>query len=439
MAKFKNKKSPFNKMNPNCTRYDLIYINFIDIEKILNTSFKYYDLIELLIHFKTNNSESPLTFISYPELSNKKGNDLKNINDIFYLTDIFFFDTKEASKTFDNHYKNFTTEKNKSEITGKKIYDYFIKGIATATRDYVEGIKVGLFLSEFSNFECIFTTQKKAQKKNYECQPYPKINHTNFQLINEYKEMIKNNKMYFYSIFLGGLLNVICCESSNSKFNCLSLEIIYPAFLTGLEILKRIVEFKKNDLDIPVKGDFYIVKISKKIIEEELNKEIYGNKEGGFILDCVNKQKSTMKDYVALYDYHLKSFFSSAVIKKDLKNRGFINSNGFIMYDPVYRSVMGSQSKNHQKINNKDELNKKLVNSIKGINVGNNYKDKEINAKKMVMRENSPILKKLPVLKDNEFGSGKKSKKSFRSKIEKNNKMLEFKDDCDSDKKNNDN
>ena len=67
------------------------------------------------------------------------------------------------------------------------------------------------------------------------------------------------------------------------------------------------------------------------------------------------------------------------------------------------------------------------------------YKDKEINAKKMVMRENSPILKKLPILKDNEFGSGKKSKKLFRSKIEKNSKILEYKDDYDSDKKNNGN
>ena len=85
----------------------------------------------------------------------------------------------------------------------------------------------------------IYNTEKST-KKNYECQPYPKINHTNFQLINEYKEMIKNNKMYFYSIFLGGLLNVICCESSNSKFNCLSLEIIYPAFFNWVR------NFKKN-------------------------------------------------------------------------------------------------------------------------------------------------------------------------------------------------
>ena len=418
---FKNKKSPFNKMNPNCTKYDLVYINFIDIENLNNTSFKYYDLIQLLIHFKIHNSESPITFISYPELSNKEGKDLKDINDLFYLTDIFFFDTKDASKTFDKHYKYFNNDKIKNEINGKNIFDYFIKGIATATRDYVDGIKVGLFLSKFSNFDIIISTAKKSTRKNYECQPYPKINHTNFKLINEYKQMIKTNTQYFYSLFIGGILNVICPESSNSKYNCLSLKILYPAFLTGLEMLKRVIELKKNDLTIPNNGDFYIVKISKKMIDDELNKEKYGNKEDGFILDCINKEKSTMKDYVALYDNHLKSFFSSEVIKKDLINRGFINEKGFIMYDPVYRSVMGSQIKNNQKNYSKDELNKKLFSSIKGINVGNNYKDKEINAKKMVMREKSPLSKKLPVLKDSDFGNGRKSRKSNRHK-EKNEK-----------------
>ena len=54
------------------------------------------------------------------------------------------------------------------------------------------------------------------------------------------------------------------------------------------------------------------------MIEDELNKEKYGNKEDGFILDCINKEKSTMKDYVALYDNHLKTFFSSDVISISL-------------------------------------------------------------------------------------------------------------------------
>ena len=73
-----------------------------------------------------------------------------------------------------------------------------------------------------------------------------------------------------------------------------------------------------------------------------------GGKEDGFVLDCTNKQKSTMKDYVSLYDYHLRGFFSSQLIRKYLKNKGFIDSKGFIMYDPVHRDVMGkiTQKKN---------------------------------------------------------------------------------------------
>ena len=45
-------------------------------------------------------------------------------------------------------------------------------------------------------------------------------------------------------------------------------------------------------------------------------------------MDCTNKNKSSMKVYVSLYDYHLKSFFSNQKVRKDLKEKGFINSKG---------------------------------------------------------------------------------------------------------------
>ena len=108
-------------------------------------------------------------------------------------------------------------------------------------------------------------------------------------------------------------------------------------------------------------------KISKGKIEEELKKVALGNKEGGFILDCTNAQKSAMKDYVALYDYHLRGFFSSQIIRKDLKEKGFINTNGFIMYDPVYRSVMGASCKNVKPPKDQEELNKKAIEAFQVI------------------------------------------------------------------------
>ena len=56
-----------------------------------------------------------------------------------------------------------------------------------------------------------------------------------------------------------------------------------------------------------------------------------------------------MKNYVSLYDFHLKSFFISDLIRKELKSKGFINTQGFIMYDPMYRDVIGIKLKKRKR------------------------------------------------------------------------------------------
>ena len=66
-------------------------------------------------------------------------------NKIYYITDIYFFDTEQAVKLFDTHYKSFTEEESKKTINKSKLYDYFIKGIATGTEEEVHGDKAGFF------------------------------------------------------------------------------------------------------------------------------------------------------------------------------------------------------------------------------------------------------------------------------------------------------
>ena len=118
-----------------------------------------------------------------------------------------------------------------------------------------------------------------------------------------------------------------------------------------------------------------------------------------------------MKDYVALYDYHLRGFFSSELTRKNLKEKGFIDSKGFIMYDPVYRSVMGAQCKNTKKYKG-DELKSKIISSIKGIDVPARLKDKELDAKKLAENQQVPIKKQIPYVKDsNQYKQTKKKKK----------------------------
>ena len=92
-----------------------------------------------------------------------------------------------------------------------------------------------------------------------------------------------------------------------------------------------------------------------------------------------------MKHYVSLYDYHLKSFFSSDLIRKDLKSKGFINTQGFIMYDPMHRDVMGIKTEKKKKKETNEEKKDKVLSSIQGINVPSNIKDKEIDAEKAAL------------------------------------------------------
>ena len=120
--------------------------------------------------------------------------------------------------------------------------------------------------------------------------------------------------------------------------------------------------------------------------------------------------------YVSLYDFHLRTFFSSETIRKNLKNKGFIDSKGFIMYDPEHREVMRPKQtkKKKKKVISKDEL----LNSIKDIDVPSNIKDKEIDAEKVAKEKNIPTESKLPVNKEfmNIKTTGSKKKKKKRRK-----------------------
>ena len=341
------------------------------------------------------------------EKEEQEKKEMAELNYLFYLTDGYFFDTKQACKLFTRHYLVYTTEKDKEKkkINKQKVYDYFITCISRGTAEEVPGSKVGLFMEDFNKYVIIYATQKAADKKEFNAQPHPKINPHNTDLIGQYKEILKKNKNDYYSILASLAAQQICINHG------ISTEIIYPSFLTALEIIKRKVECEKNGITSINEDQLYKVKINEKALQQELEKLATGNKEGGFVLDCTNKSKSSLKDYVALYDYHLRGFFSSELTRKNLKEKGFIDSKGFIMYDPVYRSVMGAQCKNKKKYEG-EELKSKIISSIKGIDVPARLKDKELEARKMVENQQVPIKKQIPYVKDsNQYKQTKKKKK----------------------------
>ena len=349
------------------------------------------------------------------EKKNKK--EMRELNEIFFFTDGYFFDTKQACELFNNHYLCHTTDnkKNQKVINKQKVFDYFITAIARGATDEVQGNKIGLFMEDFNKYTFIYCSKKTAYKKELNAQPHPKINPHNVNLIKIYQDIIKNNKNDYYSIVSCLPPHEICAVHN------ISPEIVYTSFLITLEIIKRKLECEINKIAINNDDQIYRVKMNEKALQQELEKLTSDFKEGGFILDCTNKSKSTLKDYVALYDYHLRGFFSSQLIRKYLKDKGFIDSKGFIMYDPVYRNVMGAQSKNKKKYEG-DELKEKIISNIKGIDIHARMKDKEIDAKKASEKQNKPLDKKLHFVKDIEpkKQNKKKNKKKKPGSVEGN-------------------
>ena len=106
------------------------------------------------------------------------------------------------------------------------------------------------------------------------------------------------------------------------------------------------------------------------------------------------------------------------------------------MYDPVYRSVMGSSCKNLKPPSNKEEMDKKLYSSIKGLDVANNIKVKEVDSKTMVLRSNSPTSKKIPVMKENTYGKLSVKKQQPKKKKKEEEPMVEEKEEVDEAKDN---
>ena len=437
IPKFSRKDTVLCNLNPKQKKYPLFYLNFDDLKNIPG-DFDKRDLIELLYFLKKKGSK---IFINYykpeekkeekkeeskenkekkeekkeekkdEERDEKEEKEMKNLNNLYYLTDLYFFDFKQAIEEFNKHYKIFTTDKtDKSVINKQKVLDYFINGIASGTKKEVDGDKYGFFLEDFIKFYVIHANKKKAKKNEFDCQLFPKINHNNINLVDEYKNIIKKNVNEYISIFISFILSGI--GSSGSASN----EAIFGGFLNALEIIKRKVECEKNKINLNEKN-LMKYKISEKTLSERIKELNLINQEDEFVLDCTNKEKSELKEYIPLYDYHLVYYFRSSVNQKELKKKGFINDKGYIMYDPVHRKRMRNDLVN-VKLND-EETQKKVESNIKNIDVGSRIKDKEIDSSKINKGDNMTTLKKLPKAK---YGVTLTKKEKDKNNKKKNGK-----------------
>ena len=432
IPKFSRKDSVLCNMDPKNKKYNLFYLNFDGLKDIPG-NFENNDLIELLYFLKKKGAK---IFINYckpeepkeekkeeskdnkenagkekekqkpkdkgkkEENDEKEEKEMKCLNNLYYLTDIYFFDFKQAIEEFNKHYHCFTTDKSDKNINKQKLLDYFINGIASGTKKEVDGDKYGFFLEDFVKFYMVHANKKKAKKNEFDCQLFPKVNHNNIKLIDEYKNIIKKNSNNYVSIFITFFISGITSSGATD-------EAIIGGFLNALEIIKRKVECEKNNINLNEKN-LMKYKISEKNLAERIKELNLINQEGDFVLDCTNKEKSELKEYIPLYDYHLVYYFRSYVNQKELKKKGFINDKGYIMYDPVHRKRMRPDLANVKL--NEEETQKKVESNIKNIDVGSRIKDKEIDSSKIDNDNNLTTVRKLPKSKYGIVGKNAKGK-----------------------------
>ena len=434
----KNEKNVFNKIKLDCVNYNHFICSIEDTLEIA----PYEDFIEFIIYVKlTCGARITIEYGDVSEYFNDKDS-MALLNKIYLLTDIFLFDENDTINNFKKHYEIFSKNNNKKKyqinenmikkdnedikiikkidetnksqnksqidiikkiennsnilsnrsrentlninMTEKDLFDYFKHTIACNGALSIINNKLGIFIDNyFTKVTFIEIPMNiKATTLSYEIKPYPKLSHTTVDIVKYYKDKLRYHKDFFKSIFYAGILNkIFLCKKKS-----IGLEILYSSYLTGLEILKRMLHLIINEISLPDNQKFYIVKINKDDVNDYVKKEYYNKKENKFVLDCTNLEKSKLKYYVPLFDYNLNEFFGNKLIRKELANKGFINSKGFINYDPLYMKEIGI-SRN------------KIIQNSKSVNQNNILNNQiQVNSKKRILN-NMPSMKiKLPAI-----------------------------------------
>ena len=394
----KKGENPFDKIKLDCPKYNY-FISSVDTGLEINP---FENFIEFVVYTKLN--YGALITIDFNDVSESftDKESMTLLNKLYLITDIFLFDEKDTLNNFKQHYEIFTKDnikkkyfghqntldnevssqnynedeksqassqnnvnnsfninhylnanrfssmRKQKEMTEKDIFEYYRRTIACSGALSILNSKLGIFIdSNFSKVTFIEVPMNvKAVILSYDIKPYPKLSHTTVDLVELYKGNLRMQRKFFKNIFYAGILNKIFYIKRKN----FTMDVLYSGYLTGYEILKRLLHFSTNEIPFPDNPKFYIVKINNNEVNQYVKKEMLNKKESKFVLDCTNQEKSQLKYYVPLFDYNLHEFFENKEIQKELANKGFINSKGFVNYDPYYGKAMGIPNK---KLNNR--------------------------------------------------------------------------------------
>ena len=274
-------------------------------------------------------------------------------------------------------------EKKKNKFDKRKVYEIFSSEICQKC-PIPFNEKIGIFIDDFKKYIIVKVTKdcERPEIIEYDMKCYPKSNPHNMELVDDYKKIIKENYDEYNMIFNACLLSKIADGGT-------SIENIFISYITGMEVVKKMIELKKNGLEPPKNSkNFYQVNIGKNMVDKIFGDSATKKQEGNFVLDCIDKKKSRYRVYNPLLDKNLTPFFSTNLNKKFLQTGGFVTNKGFIVYDSVYRDTLGSIPKKKKEDIKPDEL----INTINEIQVSQNIHNKEKEAQEETVRKN-PILK----------------------------------------------
>jgi hypothetical protein len=269
---------------------------------------------------------------------------------LYDLSDIFFFDENQANKLFDNHFKTFSQKKGTNQVKKSQVHDYFISSIAGNTK----GDKVGLFLKDLEYFTIVNCSNKIGNYETLDSTLYPRRTIRNIELINKYKSVIQQNKDEFYSVFCSLMIGAVSDPTKSFE------QEIKVGFINALDIIKKELECSKTNIAFNEGRLINFQSLKQTSRFNRTNCSLKG-KENGFVLDCMNKEKSKLKPYLSLDDKNLKWFFDSKYNWKNLVQKGFIDKKGYIMYDKEYRDIFGPEYTIKAKKRGKKNLSKVIT------------------------------------------------------------------------------
>jgi len=389
---------------------------FLDLEDFMAISPDYTE--EILRYFLKylesiiSDNEKIKIILSYSNVVNlSKSLNLKTVElimNIFSISDLLISERKDLYSLFNLIYqiKDSGDGDGIKHLPQRELSTYVSKSINFARKNN----KALLIVDDFQKFTVLEISPSKNKilsERTKELHLYPKINHTNQKLIEDYKKTLSGNYTFYRSVFVGGFLskylkNKINIEDLRNSTGLTAdqnenIRVYFSSFLQATEITKKILESAKNEIDLPIDNEFYLVRISGRKIEKEIERENLRLKEEKFLLDCNNQRSSRLKYYHPLCDGNLNFYFSSEINRKQLKDKGFINTSGFIMYDGFYREVIGPSPR--RKNDAASDKNKQSSNRI--INEGEVTND-TVNSSQSpskILSSNYPTDRKLPAYK----------------------------------------